>query len=113
VSQLLVHGHVRRGFLGITARQRPVARRLLRYHGLKGDSAVEVVSIAADSPAERGGVQTGDLIVAIDAQGVSSVDDIHRFLSEWLEGRSINLSIVRGKERHEVAVTPIEAESVQ
>jgi S1-C subfamily serine protease len=113
VSQLLVHGHVRRGFLGITATQRPVARRLLRFHGLNGDSAVEVVSVATDSPAERGGVQTGDLIVAIDATAVSSVDDIHRFLSEWLEGRTINLSIVRGKERLEIAVTPIEAESMQ
>ena len=63
VSQLLVHGRVRRGYLGIAARQRPVSRRLLRFHGLKGDMAVEVVSVASDSPAERGGVQTGDLIV--------------------------------------------------
>jgi S1-C subfamily serine protease len=113
VSQLLVHGRVRRGYLGVTARQRPLGRRLLRFHGLKGDSAVEVVSIATDSPAERGGIQTGDLIVAMDAQAVSSVDDIHRFLSEWLVGQSVTLSVVRGKERLEVQVTPIEAESLQ
>lgn len=113
VSQLLVHGRVRRGYLGITARQRPVGRRLLRFHGLKGDFAVEVFSVAADSPAELGGVQTGDLTVTIDAQAVSSVDDIHRFLSEWLIGQPVNLSVIRGKERLEVGVTPIEAESLR
>lgn len=110
VSQLLLHGHVRRGYLGIAARQRPVSRRLLRFHGLKGDRAVEVVSIAAASPAELGGVQTGDLIIAIGGQAVSSVDDIHRFLSEGLIGQSVSLSIVRGKEKTEVRVTPTEAE---
>jgi len=109
VSQLLVHGRVRRGYLGITARQRPVVRRLLRFHGLKGDFAVEVVSVAIDSPAEHGGIRTGDLIVAIGAQPVSSVDDIHRFLSDWLIGQAVNLSVLRGKERLEVGVTPIEA----
>lgn len=113
VSQLLVHGRVRRGYLGITAWQRPVGRQLLRFHGLKGDHAVEVVSVAADSPAESGGIQTGDLIVAIDAQAVSSVDDIHRFLSEWLIGQSVSLTVVRGKERLEVGVSLIEAESMQ
>jgi len=113
VSQLLVHGRVRRGYLGIAARQRPVSRRLLRFHGLKGDMAVEVVSVASDSPAERGGVQTGDLIVAIGGQAVSSVDDLHRFLSEGLIGELVNLSLVRGKEKLEVKVAPIEAESSQ
>jgi len=113
VSQLLVHGHVRRGYLGIGARQRPVGRRLLRFHGLQGDSAVEVVSVAIDSPADQGGIHTGDLIVAIDGQAVSSVDDIHRFLSDSLIGRSVNLSVVRGTERLEIGVTPIEAETLQ
>ncbi len=113
VSQLLLYGHVRRGYLGITARQRPVGRRLLRVHGLKGDLAVEAVSVAGDSPAGLGGVQAGDLIVAIDTQSVSSVDDVHRFLSEWPIGQAVTLSVVRGKEKLEVAVTPIEAESLQ
>ena len=74
---------------------------------------MEVVSVATDSPAERGGIHTGDLIVAIGGQPVSSVDDIHRFLSEGLIGQSVSLTIVRGKERLDVEVTPIEAESLQ
>src|SRR5574340_862095 len=41
VSQLLTHGRVRRGFLGLAGRPRPLERRLVRYHHLSADSAVE------------------------------------------------------------------------
>ena len=34
VSQLLTHGRVRRGYLGLVARQRPLERRLVRFHRL-------------------------------------------------------------------------------
>ena len=44
---------------------------------------------------------------------MSSVDDLHRFLSEGLIGELVNLSLVRGKEKLDVKVTPIEAESLQ
>lgn len=41
------------------------------------------------------------------------MDDIHRFLSEWLIGQAVNLSVLRGKERLAVGVMPVEAESLQ
>ncbi len=42
ISQLLTYGHVRRGYLGISARPRPLARRLVRHHRLPFDAGVEV-----------------------------------------------------------------------
>src|SRR5271157_2287120 len=101
VSQLLTHGRVRRGYLGITAQQRPLTRRLVRFHNLKGDFAVEVVSVMPDSPAAKSGILVGDLIVAINDQDVTSVDHIHRFLGEWPVGRSVKLTIIRWQERLE------------
>jgi S1-C subfamily serine protease len=106
VSQLLTHGRVRRGYLGITAQQRPLIRRVVRFHNLKSDFAVEVVSIMADSPAEKSGVREGDLIVAINDQDVTSVDHIHSFLSEWPVGKSVRLSVIRGQDRLEKEVVP-------
>lgn len=109
VSQLLTHGQVKRGYLGITGQQRPLGRRLVRFHNLTRELAVEVLSVAPDSPAERGGVRVGDLIVAINGQEVSSVDHLHRFLSEWPIGRPVMLAIIRGQERFEKEVSPSEA----
>lgn len=109
VSQLLVHGRVRRGSLGIAGRQRPLDRRLVRFHSLNHDRAVEVLAADPNGPAGQAGIQTGDLIVAIEGHDVSSVDDLHRVLAEWPIGRPATLEIVRGRERVRISVVPVEA----
>jgi S1-C subfamily serine protease len=109
VSQLISHGRVKRGFLGIAGRERPLNRRLVRFHGLDDDRAVEVVSVDRNGPAAKAGLREGDLIVAANDQGVTSVDDLHRFLAEWSINSSVALTIVRGQDRLTVEVTPVEA----
>jgi S1-C subfamily serine protease len=109
VSQILVHGRVRRGSLGIGARQRPLDRRLVRFHALDHDEAVEVLVVDPRGPAQRAGIQAGDLIVAIEERPVASVDDLHRFLAEWEIGRPAALVILRGRERVTVVVAPVGA----
>ncbi len=111
VSQLLTHGRVRRGYLGIAGQQRRLDRRITRYHQLEDDLAVEVVSVSSEGPAARAGIMQGDLIVRISDQPVTSVDDIHRFLSEWPIGEAVTLMIVRGREMREVTVIPVEAKA--
>lgn len=96
ISQLLTHGRVRRGYLGISVRRRPLDRRLVRYHGLPFDSAVEVVSLDPDAPAAAGGLRAGDVIVMLNGKGVRSVDDVHRILVEEEFGAAIRIAVVRG-----------------
>jgi S1-C subfamily serine protease len=109
VSQILTHGRVPRGYLGIAAQQRPLNRRLVRFYNLQAESAVEVFSVEPDGPAWQGNVRIGDIIVAINGQPVTSVDHIHRVLSEWPIGRSVKLTLIRDREKIEVEVTPQEA----
>jgi S1-C subfamily serine protease len=109
VSELLAHGRVRRGFLGISGRQWPLNRRLMRYHNLQNNFAIEVLSVERDSPASRAGIHMGDFIVAVRDNQVSSVDDLHRFLSEWPIGEEITLTIIRRSKCIEMRVVPEEA----
>ena len=111
VSQILTHGRVRRGHLGIAGRQRPLDRRIVRFHGLNDKSAVEVLSVESRGPAGTAGMRVGDLIVSINSSGVQSVDDLHRFLSEWPIGQAVELDIVRGNKRENLVLVPQEAES--
>ncbi len=108
VSRLLTEGRVRRAYLGIAGRQRPLHRRLVRFYSLAKDQAVEVMEVNPKSPADRAGLQGGDLIVAINEQPASSVDDLHRFLSEWPIGRAFSLTVLRGQERIRIEVIPAE-----
>ncbi len=118
VSQLLTRGKVRRGYLGIGGGQRPLERRLVRFHGLDIDQAVEVHTLEDGGPAARAGLRPGDLIVALKFTGsterpVRTVDDLHRALSEWANpsdsGAPISVTLLRGKERLDLTITPIEA----
>jgi S1-C subfamily serine protease len=109
VSQLLTHGRVRRGHLGLAGRQRPLDRRLVRFHQLKEESAVEALSVDPQGPAGRAGLREGDLITGIEGQDVASVDDLHRFLAEWPVGQSVTLTVLRGRERLNLIVVPGEA----
>jgi S1-C subfamily serine protease len=109
VSQILTHGRVRRGFLGIAARQRPMDRRMVRFHGLDINDAVEVLSVESQSPAGLAGLRAGDLIVAINGSDVQSVDDLHRFLSDWPIGRPVEIDVVRGQSRRVLVIVPKEA----
>ena len=110
VSQLLTHGRVRRGFLGIAGRQRPLDRRIVRFHNLNKNLAVEVLTVESGSPAEHAKMKAGDLIVAINGVEVESVDDLHRFLSEWPIGQPVEIDVVRGRSRKVLIAVPGEAQ---
>ncbi len=108
LTQLLTRGKVQRGYLGIAGRARRLDRRRVRFHGLATDDAVEVMSVSAMSPAARAGIQPGDLIVGVHDRPVASVDDIHRFLSEWPVGNPVSLTLLRAADRLEIDVIPEE-----
>ncbi|MFN2220224.1 MAG: PDZ domain-containing protein [Anaerolineae bacterium] len=61
------------------------------------------------SPAATVGLREGDLIVVVNDQGVTSVDDLHFFLAQWPINGSVALTVVRGQDRLTVEVTPVEA----
>lgn len=109
VSQLLTQGRVRRSFLGIAGRQRQLNRRLVRYHKLSSDQAVEVISVDPRGPAGQAGIKEGDFIIAMNEHRIASVDDLHHFLSEWPIGRSVMLTLMRGQEQMKMDVVPAEA----
>jgi S1-C subfamily serine protease len=104
VSELLTHGKVRRAYLGLAARVRPIGRRAQVFYKLPAATVVEVISIAANGPAQKAGLLEGDVLLALNGQNVATVDDIHRLLSETAAGSKITLAVLRGEERRELLV---------
>jgi S1-C subfamily serine protease len=108
VSELLTRGRVRRARLGFAGQHRPLDRRRARFHHTSTLRTVEIVSIELDSPAARAGLRERDLLVAVDHRPIETVDDVHRILATWPPGQPVILTVLRGQERLEVAVTPAE-----
>lgn len=111
VSQILKHGRVRRAFIGIAARQRPLTRRMMRFHGLSVDQAVEVLSVDPDTPAGKAGLQKGDFIVGANGKPLSGLDDLQHFLGEWPIGEPVGLTVLRWTETKTIIAVPTEAPS--
>ena len=108
-SQILTYGKVRRGTLGIVGQTRRLSRPIIRFHGFRMSHAVEIISVAPDSPAGKTELAPGDLLVAINGKDVSSIDGVYSILSEWSVGKPVLLTILRGEQRKSIEIIPIEA----
>ena len=64
-----------------------------------------VISVEADGPARSAGLRDGDIIVSLDAHPVTSLDDLHRLLTEDRIGSAVTLGILRGVERTDLRLT--------
>jgi S1-C subfamily serine protease len=103
-GEILAHGRVRRRRLGIAATTTALPRSLIRELDLIGDQAVEVVDVEPRSAASAAGIRSGDLIVAVQDRVVTSVDDIHRLLSQLPHQQSLNVTIIRRGARHDLEI---------
>ncbi len=108
-GRLIKDGKIARAFIGVAGQNVPLHRRVVRFHGLPHDSAILVVSLEADSPAQRAGLQDGDLIVALDGQPVAGIDDLHRILTDARVGARATLTVLRGTAKLDLAIVPEEA----
>jgi S1-C subfamily serine protease len=71
---------VRRAHLGVGGSNVPLHRRVVLAYGLTQSHGVRVLSIEPGSPADRAGLQVGDVIVGLDGADIASVDQLHQAL---------------------------------
>jgi S1-C subfamily serine protease len=95
LTEILTQGRVRRAWLGVAARDRPLDLRLVRALGLSNRNAVEVMSREAQGPAAESDLHPGDLIVAVDGEALDGIDALHRYLSRVAPGTALQLKVVR------------------
>ena len=108
-SRLLRDGRIRRSFIGVSAQTVPVHRRVVRFYDLPKETGALVISVEENSPAKRGGLREGDVIVALDGHPVAGVDDLHRVLTDVRVGLSSALTVLRHTDKLELKVVPEEA----
>ena len=100
---------MRRGYLGIAGQQRKLDADIKRFLDVSQDNAIEIVVVERGSPAEDGGLQAGDILIAVNNQPVTRIHDVHRFLSDWPVGQPLNLTIIRALDKINLVVVPIES----
>ncbi|HET9941533.1 MAG TPA: trypsin-like peptidase domain-containing protein [Candidatus Eisenbacteria bacterium] len=108
-AQLIRQGRVRRSAIGLAGQSVALARKIARFHRLPVASGVRVESVEPESPAERAGLEPGDVIVAFGDTPVHGIDDLQARLTEREVGVSSPLTVVRGVEVVTLDVVPRES----
>ena len=102
LEEIRTHGHVREAWTGIL-QLRDVTAALARYLELPDTEGALVVQIAVDSPAYLADLQRGDVIVAINGEGVHGAKEAKVILEGLPVAKECSLEIIRGGDRQAIA----------
>jgi serine protease Do len=108
-ASLKKDGHVHRGQIGVFART--ITPPLAIAFNLQPDNGVLVEDVLPDGPADKAGLDVGDVILSIDGQPLKNVRDLSLRMYEYTIGDTITLQVQRGGKTAQLRVPVTEKES--
>ena len=106
VDMLLSQGRVRRGYLGVTSQPVRLPSDLQQKHGLQQESGLLVLGVESGSPADKGGLFMGDVIISLSGQTIADPQDLQAALGPSVVGQATPAVVLRAGERKELSLTP-------
>ena len=107
-DELLKHGTVRRGRLGITIQN--VTQEHAKSFGLDKAGGALVTSVEKGGPADRAGLKIGDIILKFNGHEIASADDLLRAVADGTPGSGAKLQMWHQGASRDVAVSLGEAD---
>lgn len=104
LSEVLLHGAVRRAYIGLAADTVSLPRRIAEAAGIVTQTAVVLHSIVPGGPAERSGLMQGDVLITIDGLPVTGPGVLLRMMTAEAIGRVAKLQVLRRGRLIEVPV---------
>lgn len=92
-NQLKASGRIARGWLGISIQE--VTKELAESFGLKQTSGALIAGIEKNSPADKGGLEAGDIILKFDGKVIATSSDLPRVVATTKPGKVVPVEIVR------------------
>ena len=105
-QQLRTSGKVTRGRIGVVIQ--PVTKELAESFGLPKVQGALVNSVEKGGPAEKAGIEPGDVILKFDGTGVNSSEDLPRIVGGTKPGSKVTIQVWHNKAARELRVTVAE-----
>ncbi len=102
-DQLMQHGSVTRGRLGVTIQE--VNQALADSFGLKSPIGALVSSVEKGSPAAKAGLEPGDVILRFNDQGITSSAQLPMLVADAAPGTTARIELTRKGETRQVDIT--------
>ena len=101
-GQLKAGGKITRGRIGVVIQ--PVTKDLAESFGMAKAAGALVSSVEKGSPAEKGGIEAGDVILKFDGKPVASSEDLPRLVGATKPGTKAAVQLMRNKATKDVSV---------
>lgn len=92
-DQLRATGKVTRGWLGIGIQE--ISKELAESFGMKNTNGALVSNVEKGSPADKGGLEPGDVIVKFDGKAIETSSDLPRVVGATKPGKSVPVEVLR------------------
>lgn len=103
VDALRQHGRIKRGYLGVSTQPVPLAEAVATQAGQA--SGLMVIGVEKGSPAEKGGLLQGDVLIGLAGERLTNVENLHLALGPSTVGQPVTVRLVRGGQVVELKVT--------
>ncbi len=103
MKSLLSSGKVVRGWLGVSIQE--VNEAIAGAMGLKGQRGALVGDVLADSPADKAGLEAGDVIVGMDGRDIDGPSQLRNSVAAISPGTKVEFEYIREGDSHSVNVT--------
>jgi serine protease Do len=92
-NQLKVSGKVNRGWLGIVIQE--LSKDLAESFGMKNTNGALVAAVEKNGPADKGGLEAGDVIVKFDGKLIVTSSDLPRAVAGTTPGKTVPVEVLR------------------
>ncbi|HPK06455.1 MAG TPA: PDZ domain-containing protein, partial [Aminivibrio sp.] len=103
MDDLIRYGSVKRGWLGVYIQ--PLTRDFAEAYGIEEENGAVISDVLADSPAEKAGLQRGDVILTVNGEKIKDHQEFVSRIRQRLSGEKVTLGIIRQKKKSDVPVT--------
>jgi serine protease Do len=103
MNSILKEGRVIRGWLGINIQD--INEQIGRALNMPELSGALVGDVVHGSPAEKAGVQSGDVILAVDGEKVRNASQLSNHISSLSPGTSVTLTVMRNSRKLDLTAT--------
>lgn len=103
MESLINKGKVIRGWLGVSIQS--ITPELAKQFNLKEEKGALVGDVIEDSPAEKGGIQRGDVITEYEGKKIDEPYQLRNMVANTAPGKEVELKIIRENKTKTVKVT--------
>lgn len=109
MAQLITKGSVTRGWLGVTIQ--PVTEEIAQSFGLKKARGALVSDVMSGSPAEKGGLRSGDIITRFDSKEIKDSRQLQMIVADTPVGKKIEVEFFRDGKSQKLSLTIASSDS--